>query len=1233
MKKSFLSGPAAIVGAFAAAILPVSAQGLTWERWNGLPASSSVLTLQQEGIAKRGPDTSGITTGAVWSATAANYYGVRMRGSLTAPQDGNYTFFIAGDDSAELWLSPDGSRFNKKKIAFLHVASTANQWDKVPSQRSAPVSLVGGTSYYIEAQLQQSTGAAHLSIGWTYETPVTLTNINVGTPVTQTWQETNGTISLSVDGGSIYGTSDRFGFHQRSWTGDCEVIARVTSMHSPDMNSLNAGAKVGVMMRTSTATGSAHAFMARTGADNVAFQRRLTSGATTANAYADPACEWVKLVRKGQVITGWFSADGIYWTNAGSTTFTGLPATLLVGLAATDGSSTVTLPVVATVENFGIQPLAATEVIPGTWLSTEISDPPDLEDTNGNGNGLPDFWEDEMGIATGTPDETGEFGDFDHDGIPNLLEYQLHTDPNSAPAAKNSLANGLTRERWENLSGGLVTSLTGNRSRFLFHPDEITHVAGICESGHGTNYASRYRGFLTAPATGAYQFWISGDDQAELWFADGSVRLPKYYFDPISPSNPVLPLTNRYGKQLIASIQDPRFGETYSAYMDFDKLASQHSRTVQLVAGQKYYIEVLHKSGSGTDHLALAWQRPGGTRELVPATVLSGDIPPDDDLEDSNLPAEWKDHFTLSLTDNGLANANNGQYGDSDADNLTNLTEYQLGTSPVSADTDGDGLTDKLERDYYHTDPTVTNILAYGPLVTPPTQVFTASTGSWICDSTGSLTAVDRRGEISYPFSVGNDPVNTSELKSGIIEITLTGSAAGIPRASEKLPLVFSVDGSRFASVTLTSLSGAPASVSVLTPWLSVGSHTLTILHDNYRADLQLRINSLSLRNIGGLDASNNQCPDWIDQRIAAENHLTRIPASSLTSPVCIEGIAAQGVNVQGVTGPVPGLALSANGNPVTPFASIDSSFYANVHLSESGATTLTASFQSGALTEGPLDITWEVTNLCQNDTLDIRQGDSLRLDAPDESGTGGTFTVRIGDPTTGDLLADSLGATTHTSGQPFKVTFDTPGTHILTATFEDNSQHTTTLRVHAASFGPDLSVRAYYPRTWTPPTLGTTLLVQPDSRLSWQETTVTGTPRSFRVTPFEAGERHVLARLPDNVIGAPGAIAADGIVNAFYLANVDETSDAQLIHTYPDGTRLMRATIVAVGLPADIAICLTSVYQGTTFPDGSLTLWLTAADFDQNGIANVFFEWNGTGSSKLCTHTDIFTMTPPAQP
>jgi len=97
-----------------------------------------------------------------------NYYLTRMRGWLHPPASGQYTFWIASDNSSELWLSPDASPASAKKIAFIprYDWVAPREWSKFPSQRSESVWLNAGQSYYIEALQEQTTGEEHLAVAW-----------------------------------------------------------------------------------------------------------------------------------------------------------------------------------------------------------------------------------------------------------------------------------------------------------------------------------------------------------------------------------------------------------------------------------------------------------------------------------------------------------------------------------------------------------------------------------------------------------------------------------------------------------------------------------------------------------------------------------------------------------------------------------------------------------------------------------------------------------------------------------------------------------------------------------------------------------------------------------------------------------------------------------------------------------------------------------------------------------
>lgn len=96
----------------------------------------------------------------------ADNYGTRIQGYLHAPQTGSYTFWIASDDDAELWLSTDTNPNNKVRIAFVSGWTFPREWNKYASQQSAPISLTAGQKYYIEVLQKEGTGGDNLAVGW-----------------------------------------------------------------------------------------------------------------------------------------------------------------------------------------------------------------------------------------------------------------------------------------------------------------------------------------------------------------------------------------------------------------------------------------------------------------------------------------------------------------------------------------------------------------------------------------------------------------------------------------------------------------------------------------------------------------------------------------------------------------------------------------------------------------------------------------------------------------------------------------------------------------------------------------------------------------------------------------------------------------------------------------------------------------------------------------------------------
>ncbi|MCX5683045.1 MAG: PA14 domain-containing protein, partial [Planctomycetota bacterium] len=162
------------------------------------------------------------------------------------------------------------------------------------------------------------------------------------------------------------------------------------------------------------------------------------------------------------------------------------------------------------------------------------------------------------------------------------------------------------REWWTGITGTAVSNLTSNAN----YPNSPTGRAETnlfeAPSNFADNYGTRMRGYVTAPVTGTYYFWIASDDGSELWLNPNGE-------DPA-------------GKVKIA------YTTSATGSREWTKYATQKSAAITLQAGQRYYIEALQKEGSGNDFLAVTWQLPGATfsstQAPIAGTYLSPIAPP-----------------------------------------------------------------------------------------------------------------------------------------------------------------------------------------------------------------------------------------------------------------------------------------------------------------------------------------------------------------------------------------------------------------------------------------------------------------------------------------------------------------------------------------------------------------------------------------------------------------------------
>lgn len=165
--------------------------------------------------------------------------------------------------------------------------------------------------------------------------------------------------------------------------------------------------------------------------------------------------------------------------------------------------------------------------------------------------------------------------------------------------------SSVARETWLNIPGTNIADIP------LQTPPTTVNTLGNLEgiTGFGQNYGERIRGYFTAPVTGNYYFWIAGSDSAELWISNDAEPANKVRRAYVSP--------------------DASTGER-----EWTLTPAQRSGWLRLVAGQPYYLEVLHKAGvRAGDNWSVGWrQDPTGTNwfpaGVVPGYVLARYYPP-----------------------------------------------------------------------------------------------------------------------------------------------------------------------------------------------------------------------------------------------------------------------------------------------------------------------------------------------------------------------------------------------------------------------------------------------------------------------------------------------------------------------------------------------------------------------------------------------------------------------------
>lgn len=154
-------------------------------------------------------------------------------------------------------------------------------------------------------------------------------------------------------------------------------------------------------------------------------------------------------------------------------------------------------------------------------------------------------------------------------------------------------------QRYDGISGNAISSLT-NAPNYPNSPSFSSELSLFeIPRDQGDNYGIRVSGYLCAPETGTYYFWVAGDDHSELSLSTNS---------------------DEANKVRIAN------HESWASSRQWDKFPTQKSQGIVLNQGEKYYIEALMKEGTFGDNLAVGWRRPSDGNGALPTEVIPGAV-------------------------------------------------------------------------------------------------------------------------------------------------------------------------------------------------------------------------------------------------------------------------------------------------------------------------------------------------------------------------------------------------------------------------------------------------------------------------------------------------------------------------------------------------------------------------------------------------------------------------------
>lgn len=300
----------------------------------------------------------------------------------TFATDNPYVFYGTIDWQ---WMKNAAGPYTAKRDAFYLLQNAYKNRKNLPTpwiDRKLEEQPVDGFNF-MYAKTADSTTAAltpatfpAVSLASSGLTLTTLGNQTEGRSATYS----NGVWTMTGLGKSVWSDKDDdCQFANQAMTGDCAIVAKVTSNQYP-----NAQARAGLMIRDNlSATVGQRAWVGVVSAPTMLMQSHMRGWTENwgGGGYDDRSHDWppglpywIKIERRGKQITAFASLDGTSWAALNCTYFGNLPSTLYIGLFVCSGTTTTNTATFANVAfTGGTGGLVTTPAAPAALLATGSS--------------------------------------------------------------------------------------------------------------------------------------------------------------------------------------------------------------------------------------------------------------------------------------------------------------------------------------------------------------------------------------------------------------------------------------------------------------------------------------------------------------------------------------------------------------------------------------------------------------------------------------------------------------------------------------------------------------------------------------------------------------------------------------------------------------------------------------------------------------------------------------------